>query len=226
MISAQLTAVLGADVRAGELQQLVRAERLGVPFLFLRDGAGTLAVTPLAGERKVLGRAPGSDLEIDWDPRVSAVHAQLERRGSSWVIEDDGLSRNGTWVEGARLHGQHTLRDGETVRVGETVIGFRDPQPQAVPATIAVSTVAAPAVTEAQRRVLVALCRPLAGGEEVPAANEEIAAELVLSLAAVKSHLRLLFDRFGLHNVPQNHKRLVLAQRALAEGVVRRADLE
>jgi hypothetical protein len=30
----------------------------------------------------------------------------------------------------------------------------------------------------------------------------------------------VLFDRFGLQDIPQSQKRLVLAQRALAEGIV------
>jgi hypothetical protein len=217
---AQLTAVLGADYGPAELAQLVGAQRDGAPFMYLRDGTGCLAVVALAGDRLVVGRAPGNDVELAWDPRVSGVHAYLERRGRGWVLEDDGLSRNGTFVGAERLRGQHVLRDGETVRLGETVIGYCDPQPETVAATIAVATSSAPAVTEAQLRVLHALCRPLIDGGRATATNEQIAQELVLSLAAVKSHLRVLFDRFALHDVPQSQKRLVLAQRALAEGVV------
>jgi DNA-binding NarL/FixJ family response regulator len=75
--------------------------------------------------------------------------------------------------------------------------------------------------------VLIALCRPLGqDGLAAPATNEEIAAELVLSLAAVKSHLRVLFGRFELQAAPQNQKRLLLAERALATSVVQPADLE
>jgi hypothetical protein len=217
---AQVTAVLGAEYAPVELQRLVGAQRAGAPFLFLRDGNAELVVLALAGERLVAGRAPGNDIELAWDPRVSGVHAYLERRGRGWVLEDDGLSRNGTFVGGERLRGQHVLRDGETIRVGETLLGYCDPQPEVVPATVAVATVAAPAVTEAQLRVLAALCRPLISGGQATASNEQIADELVLSLAAVKSHLRVLFERFGLQDIPQSQKRLVLAQRALAEGVV------
>lgn len=106
---------------------MIAAERRGMPFLFLRDGDGTQVIVSLEAERFVLGRAPGRDLEIPWDPRVSGVHACLERRGSRWVIQDDGLSRNGTFVEGERLHGQRTLRDGDVIQIGETRLGFRDP---------------------------------------------------------------------------------------------------
>lgn len=205
---------------------MIAAERRGAPFLFLRDGDGGQLLVALEADRIVLGRAPGSDLHIAWDPRVSGVHAYLERRGASWVIEDDGLSRNGTFVDGERLRGQRTLRDGEVIQVGDTRLGFRDPKPEHVVATVATPTVGTPTVSTAQHRVLVALCRPIAGGERsTPASNDEIARELVLSLAAIKSHMRALFERFGLEDLPQNEKRVRLAERALEGGVVRASDL-
>jgi FHA domain len=226
MVRTQERAVMG-NMRPVELQALIAAERRGAPFLYLRDGVGSQLLVALDAERLVLGRAPGSDLEIAWDPRVSGVHAYLERRGARWVIEDDGLSRNGTMVGGERLHGQRTLRDGDGIQIGDTLVGFRDPEPQQVVATVATPTVASPAVSEAQRRVLVALCRPLGSGERsTPATNDEIARELVLSLAAIKSHMRALFERFGLEDLPQNEKRVRLAERALAGGVVRAGDLD
>lgn len=217
---------MGAAVSPTELQTLIYAVRRGEPFVFLRDDDGSQRVVTLTGDRLVLGRAPGSDLEIAWDPRVSGVHAYLERRGPRWVIEDDGLSRNGTFVNGERLRGQRTLRDGDVLRLGDTAIGFRDPETEPVVATVSVTTLAVPDVSEAQRRVLVALCRPLTADEpSAPATNEQIAAELVLSLSAVKGHLRVLFGRFGLDDAPQNQKRLLLAERALAASVVRPEDL-
>jgi hypothetical protein len=218
---------MGLEMSPTELQALIRAARLRAPFLFLRDNGGGLALTVLDGERLVLGRAPGSDLEIAWDPRVSGVHAYLERRGSHWVIEDDGLSRNGTYINGERLRGQRTLRDGDVIGLGDTSIGFRHPEPEPVLATVSVPTVGVSEVSEAQRRVLIALCRPLVGeGPVGPASNEQIAQELVLSLSAVKGHLRVMFSRFGLGEVPQNQKRVLLAERALATSVVREEDLQ
>jgi hypothetical protein len=225
-VRAQETAVLGATLRPTELQELIHAARRGIPFLFLRADDGSQRLVDLGGDRLVLGRAGGSDLEIAWDPRVSGVHAYLERRGPRWVIEDDGLSRNGTFVNGDRLQGQRTLRDGDVIQAGDTLIGFRDPEAAPVLATVSVPTLAPPQVSEAQRRVLVALCRPLTGDDELagPATNEQIASELVLSLSAVKGHLRVLFSRFGLEEAPQNQKRLLLAERALAAGIVRAPD--
>ena len=220
----QERAVLGTGVKPTELQTLIHAARRALPFLFLRDAEGTLRLVVLDDERLVLGRAASSDLEIAWDPRVSGVHAYLERRASRWVIEDDGLSRNGTLINGERLHGQRPLRDRDVITVGDTLLGFRQPELEPVLATVSVPTVATPEVSDAQRRVLVALCRPLTGdGLTAPATNDQIATELVLSLSAVKGHLRILFSRFGLDNAPQNQKRLLLAERALATSIVRPA---
>lgn len=42
----------------------------------------------------------------------------------------------------------------------------------------------------------------------------------MLSVDAVKAHLRLLFGRFGLTDLPPNQKRLRLAQEALRRGLV------
>jgi hypothetical protein len=225
-VRAAERAVLGAAMSPTDLQTLIHAERRGDPFVFLRDDNGAMQLVPLQSDRLVIGRAPGSELEIAWDPRVSGIHAYLERRGTRWVIEDDGLSRNGTFINGERLSGQRTLRDGDVIAVGDTILGFRDPEPEPVKATIAVPTASAPEVSDAQRRVLVALCRPLAGEQPAaPATNEQIATELVLSLSAVKGHLRILFGRFGLDEAPQNQKRLLLAERALATSTVRASDL-
>jgi pSer/pThr/pTyr-binding forkhead associated (FHA) protein len=213
-------------VRPVELQALVLAERERRPFLFLRDADAQLLVHTLDADRVVIGRAPGSELEIPWDPRVSGVHAYLENRGNHWMIEDDGLSRNGTFVAGERLQGQRILRDGDVIKVGDTRLGFRHPGPSQVVATIVGTGDQAPQVSDAQRRVLVELCRPLiTEGRSTPATNQEIAEHLYLSLAAVKSHLSVLFERFSLNELPQNQKRVLLAQRALEGAIVRAVDL-
>jgi DNA-binding NarL/FixJ family response regulator len=80
-------------------------------------------------------------------------------------------------------------------------------------------------LTPVQRQVLVALCRPLKlSAYAAPASNREIAAEVFLSVDAVKAHLRVLFERFGLEELPQNQKRARLAAAALVNGVVAERD--
>ncbi len=82
-------------------------------------------------------------------------------------------------------------------------------------------------LSEAQRRVLVALCRPFkeSAGYVTPATNQQIAGELFLSVDAVKTHLRALFAKFGIEDLPQNQKRIRLVELALKSGVVTPRDL-
>jgi ATP/maltotriose-dependent transcriptional regulator MalT len=82
-------------------------------------------------------------------------------------------------------------------------------------------------LTEGERRVLIALCRPLAvpGGSRVPAGNREIAEELRLTSDGVKTHIRALFAKLGIEDLPQYRKRTELARRALELGLVAPRDL-
>ena len=52
-----------------------------------------------------MGREPGNDVQLGWDPEASRVHALLERVGGRWTVTDDQLSRNGTYVNGTRIRG-------------------------------------------------------------------------------------------------------------------------
>ena len=92
---------------------------------------------------------------------------------------------------------------------------------------IASDAISAAGVSPAQKRVLVALCRPFKDGAAfaTPAGNQEIAAELHLSVDAVKTHLRALFEKFDLSEVPQNQKRVTLVQRAMQSGLISARDL-
>ena len=77
-------------------------------------------------------------------------------------------------------------------------------------------------LSDTQRRVLVALCRPYAGSQHLasPASNQQISEELHLSLDAVKANLRAMYQLFGVARLPQNQKRAQLAERAIAWGLV------
>ena len=126
------------------------AEATGTPFLVLRDDAGAQRIVALAGDREaaaVIGRSPESDVPIEWDDRVSRTHAQLARVGRRWYVEDEGLSRNGTFVNEQRVHGRSGLRDGDVIRVGHTTIVFRTP-----PAAEGASRATAPSRASPSRR--------------------------------------------------------------------------
>jgi DNA-binding CsgD family transcriptional regulator len=206
-----------ADVKAR-----LDAERHGLPFLLYRDGGGTQIILALTGPVTV-GRRAERDVALPWDTEVSRLHAQLEPVGSDWIVVDDGLSRNGTHVNGERVNGRRRLKDGDRIVFGETPVTFRSPADAEAESTAAIklgtSTVA---LSESQRKVLIALCRPLKDSAySAPATNKAIADEIHLSVDAVKAHLRVLFERFGLDDLPQNQKRARLAAVALVNGVVR-----
>jgi pSer/pThr/pTyr-binding forkhead associated (FHA) protein len=213
-----------------ELQEVLAVARAGDPFLVFRDGEGNLRLHSLGYEdgTHTLGRRPQTDLQIDWDPEVSGLHAELQVSGGEATIVDDGLSRNGTFVDGRRVSGRRRLRDGDRVRVGRTVIVLRLPDTPAIQETVtAGETALALDLTDTQRRVLVALCRPFGSGTSFtkPATNQEIATEVFLSVEAVKMHLRTLFAKFELTELPQNEKRVRLAECALQFGVVTQREL-
>ena len=83
-------------------------------------------------------------------------------------------------------------------------------------------------LVDRQKRVLVALCHPFRQGAAfaTPATNGQIAAELHLSIDAVRAHLRALFEKFGVVELPQNRKRLALVERALQSGLVSERELQ
>jgi pSer/pThr/pTyr-binding forkhead associated (FHA) protein len=212
-----------------ELRERLALEREGEPFLVYRDEQGTQQLAPLSGASELsIGRDGACRIAIDWDLRVSGLHAELRRAGAAWLIVDDGLSRNGTFVNEERVVGRRRLTDMDQVRVGGTVLVFRDPVARPRQSTAAASaTNRRPALSPAQHRVLVALCRPYRPQDPFarPATNQEIADELVLTVAAVKTHLRILFQRFGLEDLPHNEKRARLMRLALESGAVSVADL-
>lgn len=213
-----------------ELRERIEAERAGTPFLVLRDGAGAqrLFVLDPARQRVTVGRSAGNDVALPWDTEVSRLHAELERLGDEWTAADDGLSRNGSFLNGQRISGRQRLRDGDVLRVGRTQIAFRVPEssPDSNPTVAAGSRAELPALSATQRAVLIALCRPYKDTElATPATNQQIADELYLSVDAVKAHLRTLFGYFGVQHLAQNQKRSYLAMRALQDGVVSRRDL-
>ena len=68
----------------------------------------------------VIGRAPASDIVID-EPFVSATHARFTLQGPALVLEDLG-STNGTLVNGHGITQPVTLREGDEVQVGDTIM--------------------------------------------------------------------------------------------------------
>jgi hypothetical protein len=216
---------------APELKAQIEAERAGRPFLVHRDAEGEQQLLPIGeGTTEIwVGRSGSADLRLVWDDEVSSLHAQIAVVGEECTLVDDGLSRNGSFVNGERVRGRRRLRDGDMLRFGRTVALFRSPGQAGADSTVVANddALTAAGVSAGQRRVLVALCRPFRDGAAfaTPATNQQIAGELHLSVDAVKTHLRALFEKFGVTDLPQNAKRLALVERALQSGLISERDL-
>lgn len=209
-----------------ELQERHRAEQDGLPFLLFLDDRGRQVLRVLGQEqsRVSIGRNPANDVALEWDLGVSRLHTELERIGGEWTIGDDGLSRNGSWVNEERVRGRRRLSDGDVIRLGATAVIFRFPDAADANPTLT-GPLPIPAFSPGQRRVLVELCRPYHDAQRAaPATNRQIADRLSVSVDAVKSQLRSLFMAFALDDLPQNQKRSMLAIRALEVGVVSAQD--
>jgi DNA-binding CsgD family transcriptional regulator len=210
---------------------LLAAEREGRPFLAFRDQHGDLRIVPLSEtERISVGRTSDNDVVLVGDAEVSRAHAMLTAGGAGWTLSDDGMSRNGTFVNGERVIRHRRLEDRDMVRIGKTSILFRYPSSIGDDSTAVATSMPAAKLTDAERRVLVALCRPLLSKSHpplvsTPASNQQIADELVLSLPGVKSHVRALFAKLGVDDLPQNRKRAELARRALEFGLISARDI-
>lgn len=190
------------------------------PFLLFRDADDRQQLFFLSPEsaNASVGRQASADLVLDWDDQVSREHARFERVNDDWEVVDDGLSRNGTFVNEERLSGRRRLYDGDTVRVGRTKMTFRSDAPEP-PSEVSLSTT--------QRRVLAALCRPFKEGSRfaTPASDDEIAEELFLSVSEVRAHLKVLYAKLGVLELPDGDKRLRTVEHALASGLISERDL-
>jgi pSer/pThr/pTyr-binding forkhead associated (FHA) protein len=211
---------------ASEMKARVEAEREGSSFLLYRDAheRQQLFFLETASASATVGRQPPADVLLDWDDQVSRRHARFEFLDGAWQLVDDGLSRNGTYVNGERLSGRRRLSDGDTLQFGSTAITFRSPeQASGEPAGVAGGV----SLSTSQRRVLTALCRPYGGSSESasPASDEQIAEELFLSVAAVKTHLTILHAKLGVEELPENQTRVRLVERAFSAGLISEEDL-
>src|SRR6266542_6735477 len=154
-------------------------------------GPGGRELRPLDSERVTVGTVDSNDLVVDV-PGVSRVHAVFELLSDVWCVRDLG-SRNGTFVNGGRTIGERALHPGDEIVLGTVRLIYHGPHRGRETTALAEP----PTVTQRERDVLVALCRPLLAGDAFtePASIRTIAAELVISQAAVKQHLAHLYRK-------------------------------
>jgi len=174
---------------------------------------------PLREDVTTIGRGRSVDVHLS-DPSVSRLHAEIVRRGAYAYVTDLGLSRNGTRVNG-RLVARRVLDEGDVLSFGVArcrVFGF---VAEEFAAEVELRRPAAPELTRRELDVVTSLCRPALSDEAfvAPATAREIAADLVVTEAAVKQHLLRLYQKF---RIPEGaNRRVRLANEVVALGLVR-----
>jgi FHA domain len=176
-------------------------------------------VIPLGGEVTTVGRGRGADICLD-DPSVSRLHAELVCRGPYVYVVDLGLSRNGTRVNG-RPVARRVLDNGDVLSFGAARCRIGGLPPEDLTEEADLRRPAVPELTRRERDVLVSLCRPALSDEAfaVPATAHQIAADLVVTEAAVKQHLLRLYQKFRVPEGPNRRTRL--ANEVVALGLVK-----
>jgi len=109
----------GTDTGAQEPSHVGRAGQR-VSHVLVVDGPGTKHV--LEPGSNVLGRGTEADVRLP-DTGVSRKHADVQLAGSTVTVEDLG-STNGTLVNGRRV-GRQDLADGDVIRIGHSVLVYR-----------------------------------------------------------------------------------------------------
>jgi FHA domain len=186
------------------------------PYIRIEE---TGEVIPLTGAVTTVGRGTGVDVRLA-DPSVSRLHAEIVRHGPYAYVADLGLSRNGTRVNG-RLVARRVLEEGDVVSFGAARCRVGGIPREDIAAEVELRRSASPELTRRELDVLTSLCRPALSDEAfvAPATAREIAADLVVTEAAVKQHLLRLYQKF---RIPEGQNRRVrLANEVIALGLVR-----
>jgi type II secretory pathway predicted ATPase ExeA len=92
--------------------------------LVLSTEGNAVAELHLMPGRKVIGRTPDNDLQID-SKFISRHHCQLVTGSDGVTVIEDLNSTNGIVLDGKRLR-RHTLRDGDVVSIGQHEILYVD----------------------------------------------------------------------------------------------------
>lgn len=180
--------------------------------------AGTGAFVPLQPEVTTVGRGRHVDIRLA-DPSVSVLHAEIIRRGPYIYLADLGLSLNGTRVNG-RLVARRVLCEGDILTFGSARCKIGGIAAEEM-ADAELPRSATPELTRRELDVIASLCRPALTEDAfiTPATAREIAADLVVTEAAVKQHLLRLYTKL---KIPEGQNRRVrLANEVVALGLAK-----
>jgi serine/threonine protein kinase len=118
-----------ADELRRELEAVGRSSSVAAPGR--GRGSGDVAFRLIWGDREfpldrgesILGRTREAQIWLD-SPGVSRRHASIHVEGDRVTLTDCG-SKNGTWVDGARLTTPRELADGDRIKLGSVRLLFR-----------------------------------------------------------------------------------------------------
>lgn len=169
-------------------------------------------------------------MNLEWDTDVSRLHAEIEHLGGRWTLADDGLSRNGTYLNGERLRGRRRLVERDRLRFGATNVVYRAPV-AARPTTTQGTSIGVDAPPLAITAG--AEARPARAGAPGPrrgllrhACDEPPDRRGALPQhRRVKTHLCALTAKLAIAELPQNRKRARLVELALQSGEISERDL-
>ena len=101
-------------------------------YLVIREGTKWADVFRLVpGQAVTIGRAPTNQIVIK-DERCSRCHAEIFYSEGEWILRDLD-SRNGTMIDGQRIHVDYPLQAGDVVRIGNSHLAFVHDLSQAFP---------------------------------------------------------------------------------------------
>ena len=73
-------------------------------------------VSPTGQKRQVIGRGKEADIQLK-SPVISREHASIQPGTSEWTLTDHG-SKNGTFLNGNRIHRTERLKAGDVIQIG------------------------------------------------------------------------------------------------------------
>ena len=185
------------EASPAELRARIEAERAGKCPWIVRDPVGGQRILALEPARAPLSIGRDSFATFAWPgtARSRACTPSCTGRAATGPCGTTASRATGTFGNGDPDHGHlpPAGRRSSAVRHDPADLPHsRRGRGDAATQTSVPASGAAPPVSGAQRRVAVALCRPFGQGGAFasPATNQEIADDLVLSVPAVKTHLR------------------------------------
>ncbi|RLS54217.1 MAG: FHA domain-containing protein [Planctomycetota bacterium] len=87
-------------------------------YLILQRGSARLQVLEIRpGQRVTIGRTPGNTLVVP-DRKCSRLHCEIFHGGGTWYVRDN-QSRNGVYIDGAKIDGDTVMQIGQIIGVGD-----------------------------------------------------------------------------------------------------------